>query len=67
MIEIDTKVLDKAEGVEFDLKMNGERLQTIRYIYEEVDRQLIANMPDDILCNLSKLVIKELERRENNE
>ena len=55
---------EEGKFLEHGLKMADElRTNMTRHYYEEVDRLLLENMPENLLLNLADTVNKEIERR----
>jgi len=50
--------------IDIETRIDNERLSMAKLIYKQIDKEVIENMPQDILEELQKLVNAELEDRE---
>lgn len=64
-VEVTAKVgkIDGKNAIEVEAKMNDQLLQTTRFIYEETERMILENMPQETLETLHKQLAKEIKRR----
>lgn len=64
-IEVQGKLgkIDGKDAIRVEAIMNDQVLETTTFIYEETERMIMENMPQEILENLYEQTKKEIKRR----